>query len=80
MAETYFVVINKEAYPSDSKSGGKTIASSEIVAPGLSSAKVVSIVSPAGTVAEAQKIVGEAYPGLVTGTPVVVTEAQWKLS
>lgn len=34
----------------------------------------------ATTVAQAQRVIQSAYPGVVTGTPVVVTEAQFKES
>jgi len=82
MAATYFVVINKQAYPSDAKAGEKVSAKSgcEAVQPGISSAKVVKIISEAGTVAQAQEIARELYPAECTGTPVVVAEAAWKES
>ncbi len=80
MSAVYYVVINQESYPSDAKSGTAPIASCEIEAPGLKSAKVVKVLSNAGTVAEAISIVKTAYPGLVTGAPIVVTEAAWKES
>lgn len=80
MAATYYVVINREAYPSDSKAGTAPKASCEIERPGLESAKFVKILSNAGTVAEAQLLAREAYPHLCTQTPIVVAEAAWKES
>ena len=79
MAATYYVVINKQAYPSDAKVG-KITGKGQVFAPGISSAKVVEIESEAGTVAQAQEIAREQYPNECTGTPVVVTEAAWKES
>ena len=80
MAANYYVVINQEAYPSDAKSGTAPKTSCEIMTPGLQSAKFVKVVSNAGTVAEAIELVKIAYPNLVTGPPIVVTEAAWKES
>jgi hypothetical protein len=79
MAATYYVVINQEAYPSDSRVG-KITGKGEILPPGLQSAKFVKIESEAGTVAQAQAIAREQYPGLTTNTPIVVAEAAWKES
>jgi hypothetical protein len=52
---------------------GKLLATS-----GVEIARVVKL--EAESVKEAQEIVREAYPDLSTGTPVVITEAQYKES
>ncbi len=44
----------------------------------LEEALILKVEAPAGSVAQAQRIAQSAYPGLQTGTPVVVTEAAFK--
>lgn len=80
MSASYYVIINREAYPSDAKSGTAPKTSCEINPPGLESAKFIKVLSNAGTVAEAQELARSAYPSLCTQTPVVITEAAWKES
>jgi hypothetical protein len=85
MAETYFVVLDEQAYPNDANvptTGGPNKsgkASSEVVE-GLKSARVVKLLSNVGTVADAQAMARELYPSFCSTTPVVVTSAQWKTS
>jgi hypothetical protein len=80
MAANYFVVINRQAYESDAQVAAVPKASCKVFGPGLESAKFFKVESAAGTVAEAQELARLAYPGLATGTPIVVTEAAWKES
>ena len=91
MAEEYFVVFNRreqsEKQVTPRAVGTGTLLGASTTAPiytgQLEDAcvlRIETVKEGAGGIKEAQGIVQQAYPGLATGTPVVVTEAAFKES
>jgi hypothetical protein len=86
MAEKYFVVFNRREQ-SAKQVENQTVEQAKLLPAKLTAPKSTGqledacvLFVEAETIAEAQRTVQHFYPGLVTGTPVVVATAQFKES